>query len=138
LLRSIAVTLLTTLLVPGCALYDGLAGGGCDGEPFYQPVNLTIPDNNPTGVSSSVFATGGPVDGVTIYVDTEHRFPGELNYQLSHSGYSVFFEEDGSHDFTDFDGVLADGEWRLTIWDDVGADEGYWYYWEIAVCTSGG
>jgi subtilisin-like proprotein convertase family protein len=122
----------------GCALYDGLTGGGCDATPFFVSVNQPIPDNNLTGVSSFVTAGAGGIDGVTVSTDTQHLYPGELNYELSHNGFFVTLDGEGSHDVDAFDGMQAAGPWTMRIYDDVAADEGYWYSWEIAICVGEG
>jgi subtilisin-like proprotein convertase family protein len=133
-----ALLLAAVALLPGCAMIDGLTGGGCDATPFFVSVNTPIPDNNPTGVSSSVNVGPGAVDGVTISIDTDHLYPSELNYELSHNGFFVTLDGEGEHDVDDFDGSSAQGTWTMRIYDDVGADAGYWFSWEIAVCVEGG
>jgi subtilisin-like proprotein convertase family protein len=125
-------------LASGCAMIDGLTGGGCDATPFFVAVDQPIPDNNGTGVSSFVNASNGTIDGVTVSTVTEHVYPGELNYELSHNGFFVTLDGEGSHDVDAFDGMSAGGSWVMRIWDDVAADEGYWYSWEIAICVSEG
>jgi hypothetical protein len=129
------------LLVPlcsGCALYDGLTGGGCDATPFFVSVEQPVPDNNLTGVSSFVTAGPGAIDGVTVSTDTQHTFPGELNYELGHNGFFVSLDGEGSHDVDAFDGMQAEGPWTMRIYDDVAADEGWWFSWEIAICVGEG
>lgn len=130
-----AAILLASGLLPGCALYDGLAGGGCDATPFFQPVNQTVPDNNLEGISSSVNASFGIVSGVTVSADTEHRYPGELNYRLIHNGFFLDLDGEGPHDISEFDGMQAEGVWTMQIFDDVNLDAGTWYSWELAVCV---
>jgi subtilisin-like proprotein convertase family protein len=119
-------------------MIDGLTGGGCDGTPFFQSVNQTIPDNDFTGISSSVNVGAGIVDGVTVSNDTFHAYPGELNYELSHNGFVVTLDGAGEHDVDDFNGMQAQGIWTMRIYDDVSADAGTWYSWEIAVCVEEG
>jgi subtilisin-like proprotein convertase family protein len=133
--RSLAVALLAAP-ASGCALYDGLTGGGCDATPFFVAVDQPVPDNNLTGVSSFVTAGAGTIDGVTVSTDTEHLYPGELNYELTHNGFFVTLDGEGSHDVDAFDGMQAEGPWTMRIYDDVAADQGYWYSWEIAICIA--
>jgi subtilisin-like proprotein convertase family protein len=133
-----AALVLLLVMLPGCAMIDGLTGGGCDATPFFQSVNQTIPDNNLTGISSSVNAGPGIVEGVTVSNDTYHVYPNELNYELSHNGFFVTLDGSGEHDVDAFDGMQAQGLWTMRIYDDVGADVGTWYSWEIAICVEGG
>lgn len=122
----------------GCAMVDGLTGGGCDATPYFVSVNQTIPDNNLTGVSSFVNTGSGTIDGVTVSNDTYHLYPGELSYELSHDGFFVTLDGAGSHDVDAFDGMSAEGSWVMRIYDDVSADTGTWYSWEIAICVAEG
>jgi subtilisin-like proprotein convertase family protein len=132
------ILVLLASLGSGCAMIDGLTGGGCDATPFFVAVNQTVPDNDLNGISSFVNAGPGTVDGVTVSTDTYHVYPNELNYELSHNGFFVTLDGAGSHDVDDFDGMSAAGSWVMRIYDDVGADTGTWYSWEIAICVEEG
>lgn len=102
---------------------------------------LSVPDNSPRGVSSTVVATGnGTVNGVTLSLAITHTYRGDLVVTLvSPSGtrHVVHDRDGGSADdlvlqnvrISTFDGEPESGSWTLSVVDtaraDVGAVEGW-------------
>ena len=103
--------------------------------------NLTIPDNSPAGVSNGlVFSQAGKIARLTVEVDIQHTFIGDLRISLiSPSGSNVLlhnrsggnaqdlirdFTSEGVADLAALSGESAQGTWTLSIADLAGADIG--------------
>lgn len=127
------------------------------GGPVVVSSNLPIPDASPAGVNSELdYPHGGSVAAVTVSVDIEHTYIGDLRVSLtSPGGVTVVLHErsGGSSDdlqrsYTVDDvpaletlvGQPARGSWRLGVADLVGQDTGILRQWslDIALVDTGG
>ncbi len=109
--------------------------------------NAAIPDNDPTGVVSTI-AVPDSVDigGLQVELDITHTYRGDLQVVLSHDGTErvIHNREGGSSDdlkttitVAGFEGD-ARGEWTLTVRDLANLDTGTLHGWKLRVTPSGG
>lgn len=134
-----------------CADTDCADDRGCV-DPAGSYVNDTpvdIPDNNEDGASSNiVVAEGGTISGLSVHVDIEHTYRGDLRVSLEKDGRSVSLvsnegggEDDlvRTFDVGDFDGSDAAGTWTLRVIDSAGQDTGRIRSWglDITRCAGG-
>jgi len=105
---------------------------------------VAIPDNDDAGVTSTITINGnGAIGGMTVLVDIDHTYVGDLTLSLIHpDGEEVVLqrEEGGSADklseaytVTDFNGKTVSGEWTLKIVDGYDRDEGTLNNWLLEV-----
>ncbi|MEZ4475676.1 MAG: proprotein convertase P-domain-containing protein, partial [bacterium] len=109
---------------------------------------LDIPDNEPTGVISTLVSEApGIIRGAEVTVDITHTYRGDLKVILAKDGSPVVLadREGGSADdlkrtFTvhDFDGQAAAGTWTLTVVDTAGQDVGVINTWKLDLLLEGG
>jgi subtilisin-like proprotein convertase family protein len=113
---------------------------------------LSIPDNNPTGVSSVINVTGsGAVvsEGFNVDINLTHTYISDLRVRLiSPSGTSIYLHNrtGGSADdiignypdtltpaqsLSAFWGEPLDGEWTMVVSDHAGLDTGVLHSWGI-------
>jgi C1A family cysteine protease len=113
---------------------------------YSQEPGVEIPDNDETGVSSTVDVTEtGTIAGVTASVDISHSYSGDLSALLIHpSGeFAILFEADASGDddivetfqVGDFDGMSTQGTWELNVWDEANLDSGTLNSWTLKIET---
>jgi Zn-dependent metalloprotease/subtilisin-like proprotein convertase family protein len=129
-------------------------GNGCSTGSFQATdVPIAIPDNNPTGISSTIAVTGGgAIASLALSVSIDHTWRGDLLVTLvSPSGASqvVHDRAGGSEDdvvivdmpIGTFNGQQAAGNWTLQVQDLAGADVGTLDSWSLTVtgdCDGGG
>lgn len=111
---------------------------------------ISIPDNNSTGIQSSIPISGqGSVGEITVAVDIEHTYIGDLLVELiAPSGQrAVLHNHTGSNTRNLFktyrsssDNTLAalsdtpvSGEWKLSVVDTANADTGILKKWSISI-----
>jgi len=106
---------------------------------------LSIPDNNATGITSSVNVTGtGKVGAMELSLRITHPYKGDLVVTLvspAGTSYSVSNRAGGSADnivltnslVSAFNGQTAAGTWQLKVQDRAGADLGTLDSWSIAI-----
>jgi subtilisin-like proprotein convertase family protein len=109
---------------------------------------LDIPDNDATGVSSTIeVADGGTISGLSVDVDITHTYRGDLTVELSKGDTTVTLisgegagEDDlvRSFDVSGFDGQDAAGSWTLTVRDEAGADTGTLNGWALTITRCAG
>ncbi len=119
----------------GCALTNGLLGV-CDGVTFTANVNMTIPDNDDTGITSTLApsATGRP-DGIGIRANIEHSFESDLSIRVFHGGITVTLDDKDDHGpFHEWDAVDVSGPWMINVADTQTRDIGFWNDWELIIC----
>jgi extracellular elastinolytic metalloproteinase len=127
-----------------------------DGAPSRPPVRaeiapaLLIPDDDPVGVSSKLtIAQAGLIEQLTVEVDIEHTYIGDLRVQLiSPAGnQAVLHNRAGANadnlakTYTDSDtpalqallGEQAQGDWTLQVADLEALDSGVLRHWSIAI-----
>jgi hypothetical protein len=119
----------------GCAAYNGIFGV-CEGLGFSAQVNQSIPDNNDTGITSTINmpVTGRP-DGIGVTLNIDHELDSDLQIRLAHNTTIIEIDDLGDHGpFHEFDGLDAGGPWTINVADTLSADTGYWTDWEIVIC----
>lgn len=104
---------------------------------------LDIPDDNATGISSTITLAAGTVAGVQVAVEISHSYVGALVVTLKHGGKSrVLSNQEGAGgtsivktwEVKDFDGADAAGDWILHVKDiDAYGDTGKLLKWNIEV-----
>lgn len=112
----------------------GGGGGGGEGEVFETRPDLSIPDNDPAGVTVPLDITAeGDIESLQVAVDIEHTYIGDLTVTLIHNGTEVSLQrhQGGSADdlvqtfaVNDFNGQPIAGHWELFVSDDAGQDIG--------------
>ena len=110
---------------------------------------VSIPDNDPMGVTSTIeVMDSGMVSGLSVEVDIEHTYIGDLELTLTKGDRSVILvSREGAgadnlqrtFDVADFDGVDAAGIWTLHISDNARVDEGTLRSWKLNItrCADG-
>ncbi len=117
------------------------SGGGTQQSLFSNTTNVNIPDNNPTGATSSISVNRtGVSNSVKITYNIVHTYIGDLKVQLidptgavstlrSNTGGSA---NDINESVTVNKGsTSATGTWKLKVIDSAGADTGYINSWSI-------
>ena len=116
---------------------------------------LSIPDNQPQGVSSVLtIARTGRIAGVRVEVDIEHTFIGDLRLWLTapdnqrlllhdRAGGSAHhiqrsFDLHTTPALADLLGGAAAGDWQLTVADHAERDVGTLRRWRLVLTLSGG
>lgn len=108
---------------------------------------LAIPDNDPAGVSSKLAITEeGKVRSLTLDLNLEHTYRGDLAITLRHGAVSIpVFDgrsvENGSDDHVKltgeiikgFEGADVTGDWELHVADTWAADTGKVLSWKLTV-----
>ncbi len=128
-----------------CAADEACTGTG---NVYSASPGVSIPDNNPTGVSSTITVpTGGSIAALSVTVDIDHTFRGDLHVKLVRdSGGEVVLHDrlggsakDLKQTFavTAFDGQDAAGNWTLVVSDRAKADVGKLNSWSLDItnCT---
>lgn len=110
-----------------------------------MPVSVTIPDNDPVGVSRSVNVPANfVVERVFVTFSATHTFRGHLRIVLtSPSGTRSILAEphiDANDNYPGWTfssiqhwGESAQGTWILTVSDELPADVGTWDSWQLEV-----
>ena len=124
-------------------------GGGCINNTFTATdVPLAIPDNNATGVTSSIPVTGnGTVATLALSLNITHTFRGDLVVTLISPGGTQFVVSNRAGGSADnlvianqavaaFTGQAAAGTWKLLVQDRAGADIGRLNSWSIKIVGS--
>jgi len=114
---------------------------------------IAIPDNNQTGITSSLAVTGnGTVSSLSLSLNINHTFRGDLVVTLiapDNSTFVVSNRAGGSADnivinnqaITAFNGKTAAGTWRLRVQDLAAVDVGNLNSWSLNIvgnCGGGG
>jgi len=104
---------------------------------------LAIPDNNPTGIVSTVNVPDAQsIRGLQVELDITHSYRGDLQVALAHGGVErvIHNREGGSADnlrttltVAGFENADAQGEWRLIVRDLAGQDTGTLNRWKLIV-----
>ena len=103
--------------------------------------SLSIPDNDPAGISSpAVAGDGGTIVKLMVNVDIDHSFRGDLRVSLHKGTKAVVLSDRAgggaddlvlSMDVTGFTGQDLAGEWRLVVADLAGDDVGTLRSWSL-------
>jgi subtilisin-like proprotein convertase family protein len=104
--------------------------------------NAAIPDNSPTGASSTIdVSDAGEIIDVKVTTDVTHTYRGDLKVTLTHGATSkvIFNQTGGSADdlkqtftVTGFAGGLS-GAWTLKVEDAASQDLGTLNGWTLEV-----
>jgi subtilisin-like proprotein convertase family protein len=133
-----------------CADSDCTSDRACiDPAGAYENTTVaSIPDNDATGVSSTIeVAEGGVISGLSVDVDITHPYVGDLTVTLSKGATSVTLHErtgagaddiKRTFDVDAFDGEDAAGTWTLRIVDGAGSDMGRLNRWALHVTRCAG
>jgi len=132
-----------------CDDTDCAAAPICQGAPethgYAATPALAIPDNDPTGVASTIAVSDtGTIGSVTVTVDITHTYRGDLVVRLVHVGRTVTlsdrqgsYEDDlkASFPVAELAGQALAGDWRLEVVDIAGQDVGTLNAWSFEVVT---
>lgn len=118
--------------------------GGGGGQDFFQNTNnVSIPDNNSTGITSSINVNrSGNAGSIEVKFEIVHTWRGDLEVELiaPNGGTATLHERTNSNDSTDnlsktvavnASSVDAAGEWKLRVRDRANQDTGYIDSWSI-------
>jgi subtilisin-like proprotein convertase family protein len=106
-------------------------------------VNTPIPDNDTTGISSSFSLEEDlNLEWIEVVFDAEHTWRGDLEIVLtSPDGTESVLAESRSDNEVDYDnwvftssrhwGESSQGEWTLTVSDNINSSTGTWNSWQI-------
>ncbi|WP_235567611.1 proprotein convertase P-domain-containing protein [Lysobacter sp. Root96] len=112
-------------------------------QTYTNGTDVSIPDNNATGVSSSIVVsgrTGNAPSNTSISVNIVHPYKGDLIVDLiapDGSVYNIHNRSGGSADnvtgtfIKDLSSEALNGTWKLRAADRAGADVGYIDTWSI-------
>jgi subtilisin family serine protease/subtilisin-like proprotein convertase family protein len=147
-LGAVSTTAISTVTV------SNGGGGACiDGTFNAAGLPLSIPDNNTTGVTSSLAVIGdGTVSTLALSLNITHTYRGDLVVSLvspTGTSFAVSNRAGGSADnlvltasaITAFAGQTAAGTWQLKVQDLAGVDVGTINSWSLRIvgnCTPGG
>ena len=118
------------------------AGAGGGAASFENTSNYTIPDNNSTGIASSITSTrSGASNTVTVDVNIVHTYKGDLIVDLIHPDGTVYnlHNRSGSSANNIVQSYSVNvgskdsaGSWSLRAKDMAGQDTGYINSWKIS------
>ena len=108
---------------------------------FSAEPDAAIPDNNPTGASSTIdVSTTGTVKSLSVQVTIDHSYVGDLVVSLSKDGTTTKLYEgngeggsglDETFDVKAFNGKSLAGAWKLTVVDTAEVDTGTLTSWSL-------
>lgn len=106
---------------------------------------LSIPDNDPVGISSDLnIERSGTVRKLEVEVDITHTYRGDLRVILDHDGHSIVLQDRSgggvddlkkTFEVTDLVGREMTGDYRLRVEDRAGVDTGSLNSWKLTVVT---
>jgi hypothetical protein len=127
-----------------CAMHPACGSNGGTAHTYTSTPNASIPDNSPTGASSTInVSDSGDIVDVKVTTDITHTYRGDLKVTLTKGTTSkvIFNQAGGSADdlkqtFTvaGFTGSLT-GEWTLKVEDTANIDTGKLNSWTLEVTT---
>jgi hypothetical protein len=126
-----------------CIDAEACQAPGGDEVVFTSEEAQDIPDNTQAGVSSTIRVSDpGRITNLSVDVDIEHSFRGDLRVSLQRGSTSVtLHNRDGggaddlvaSFDVDDFDGEDMQGEWNLVVTDEAALDTGRLRSWSLRI-----
>lgn len=115
---------------------------------YSNNMTIEIPDNNTTGaVSEIVIDEAGSISGLSVSIDIEHTYRGDLRVILEKDDRMVVLHENQgggednlveTYDVGDFDGIDSAGTWTLRVIDSANADTGSIRGWSLDVTRCAG
>ncbi|MFK8011353.1 MAG: pre-peptidase C-terminal domain-containing protein [Marinicellaceae bacterium] len=125
----------------GVSLIGSYSTGQSSGEIFSTTTNANIPDNNSTGVTSTInVSRTGVSNDIKITYSIVHTYIGDLTIQLISPSGSVTTLRNPSggsannindSNTLNLGSTAASGNWGLKVIDSAGADTGYIDSWSI-------
>ncbi|MCO7224489.1 M14 family zinc carboxypeptidase [Pleionea sp. CnH1-48] len=125
----------------GVSLVGSYTAGGSVGESFENTDDVSIPDNNTAGASSSINSTRSGASGtVAVEVDIVHTYIGDLVVDLiapDGSTYNLHNRTGGTTNnlqqtySVNVGNVDSSGTWQLKVVDRARIDTGYINRWKI-------
>ena len=123
-----------------CAAFPACQGSQTVSET--NDANLSIPDNDSTGIESTIeITTAGQISSLTVNVDITHTFRADLIVKLRHPGGTevVLHNQEGlgeqnlvrSYTPPELNGLPAAGTWTLVVIDDAAQDVGTLNSWGV-------
>ncbi|MBI2380526.1 MAG: S8 family serine peptidase [Gammaproteobacteria bacterium] len=136
--------------VYGYAAFSGMSltgsyttGGGGGGDSGENTTDVAIPDNNSTGVTSSIsIGSSGTASSVSVDVNIVHTYIGDLVVDLLSPNGTVFNLHNRSGGSADnivktysvnTGGVARTGTWKLRVKDRAAIDTGYINSWKLTI-----
>ncbi len=124
----------------------GTCGGAETTHHYENTTDAAIPDATPAGVSTDItVADAGAIRSMSVTVDLDHTFIGDLTIRISRVGGREFvllreqlLEGTSLHRVfavTGFDGEMAPGTYRLTVVDGAARDTGTLTGWSMDIAT---
>jgi Zn-dependent metalloprotease len=122
---------------------DYTAGGGGGSQTYTNGTDVSIPDNNATGVTSNIAVSGRSGNGgasTPVAVNIVHPYIGDLIVDLVAPDGSVYNIHNRTGSSTDninktvnvnLSGEALNGTWKLRAADRAAADTGYINSWSI-------
>lgn len=116
-------------------------GGRGESTTYENTETIAIPDDDKTGIVSTINIPDAiDFTSITVFVDIEHTFIGDLVLELTHNGKTVILQnqEGGSAEnlikefrSTAFAGDSTLGTWALKVSDRTNMDSGRLNNWSI-------
>jgi Zn-dependent metalloprotease len=139
------------VLVKGYSAFSGMSitgsyttgGGGGSTQTYTNTTDVSIPDNNATGVTSNITVSGRTGNGgasTPVVVNVVHPYSGDLIVDLvapDGSVYNIHNRTGGSADNVNktvninLSGEALNGTWKLRAKDRAASDVGYINSWSI-------
>lgn len=127
--------------------WNGTTGGGGGGTQTVTgsaTPNLSIPDNNTTGITSTInIPTNLSIQSLSVTVSITHTYSGDIQIDLvSPSGTTVRLKSTSSTSTpninatyapTGFNGQASAGNWKLVVKDLAAADTGKLNSWSLSI-----
>jgi hypothetical protein len=120
--------------------------GGSETRTYSATPAAAIPDNDPTGVSSTIAVSDqGTIDSVKVNLDISHTYRGDLRVVLRHAGREIVLHDKTGGTENDLDvtvpvadlaGQALAGDWVLEVSDHANIDTGTLNAWSIEVVTN--
>ena len=141
------------VLVKGYSAFSGLSitgsyttgGGGGTTQTYTNGTDVSIPDNNATGITSTITVsgrTGNAPSNTQVAVNIVHTYSGDLVVELvapDGSVYTLQSRVGGSADnivktfTTNLSSEAINGAWKLRVKDRASTDTGYINSWSITM-----
>ena len=127
-----------------CSAHPSCSGGG-NAYDYAATPNQSIPDNNPTGISSTITVTDtGTITDAKLTVDITHTYRGDLRVSLTKGAdtITVHNQTGGSADnlqatfpLPTLNGKPLAGTWTLKVVDTYAQDVGKLNSWSLEVAA---
>ena len=129
-----------------CSAHPSCASGGNTTRTYQAAPSAAIPDDNTTGVSSTITVSEtGSVTDVKVTVDISHTYAGDLRVSLVHGSTEKVLSANvgGSADniektftVTGLGGQRLEGTWTLKVVDSAAQDTGTLNTWSLEVAAT--